>query len=129
MLETLSYNDIIFGYLYSGNVPNETMFITPNESQQQSGYIVYPKDSIIQRHYHKPVERHLFTTTEVLLVLKGSCIVDFYHDYSHVFSRQLYQGNVLVIVNGGHGFRVIDDLVLFEVKQGPFTGINEKVKF
>jgi len=129
MVENLMHDGVFFGYIYTGNVPDQTTFITPNECQQQSGYIVYPKGSEIQKHYHNPVERHLHTTTEVLLVLKGSCFVDFYQDQEFVFSRQLHAGNVLIIVNGGHGFRVTDDLVLFEVKQGPYTGLQEKVRF
>lgn len=129
MVETLTYDGMLFGYLYSGTIPDKTTFVTPNECQQQSGYIVYPKGSEIQRHFHNPVERHLHTTTEVLLVLRGSCIVDFYRNIELVFSRQLHAGNVLIIVDGGHGFRVIDDLVMFEVKQGPYTGPQEKVRF
>lgn len=129
MVESLIHDSILFGYLYSGTVPDTTTFITNNDCQQQAGYIVYPKNSEIQRHYHNEIERHLKTTTEVLLVLKGSCIVDFYNDKELVFSRNLTVGNVLIIVNGGHGFRVTDDLVLFEVKQGPYIGPHEKVKF
>lgn len=129
MVEQLICDGMLFGYLCNGSVPDKTIFVTPNECQQQSGYIVYPKGSEIQRHYHNPVERHLHTTTEVLLVLKGSCFVDFYRNQELLFSRQLHVGNVLIIIDGGHGFRVIDDLVLFEVKQGPYTGPHEKVRF
>lgn len=134
MVEELVHHDqtlgsYLFGYLYSGAIPNATTFITPDKCQQQAGYIVYPKDSEIKRHLHNAVERHLHTTTEVLLIIKGSCIVDFYRDKELVLNRSLVAGNVLIIVNGGHGFRVLEDLVLFEVKQGPYTGPSEKVRF
>jgi hypothetical protein len=33
------------------------------------------------------------------------------------------------MVGGGHGFHMLEDTVLLEVKQGPYTGIDEKEHF
>ncbi len=38
-------------------------------------------------------------------------------------------GDILVLVSGGHGFRMLEDTVLMEVKQGPYTGLKEKERF
>jgi hypothetical protein len=35
----------------------------------------------------------------------------------------------MVAVNGGHGFRVLEDTVLLEIKQGPYPGGAEKERF
>jgi hypothetical protein len=32
----------------------------------------------------------------------------------------------MLMVDGGHGFRMIDDTVIVEVNQGPYTGVDEK---
>ncbi len=69
-------------------------------------------------------------TTEVLLIVKGSCFVDFFDDdKSFVSTLRLNEGDVIIIVAGGHGFRMIEDTVMFEVKQGPYFGSAEKIQF
>jgi mannose-6-phosphate isomerase-like protein (cupin superfamily) len=79
---------------------------------------------------HLPVERHLTGTTEVLVVEKGRCTVDVYaDDRTLVASRELGKGDILVAVGGGHGFRALEDLVLLEIKQGPFLGDATKERF
>ena len=46
-----------------------------------------------------------------------------------VATRELKTGDVMLMVGGGHGFRMLEDTVLLEVKQGPYTGITEKRLF
>jgi hypothetical protein len=35
----------------------------------------------------------------------------------------------MLMVAGGHGFRMLEDTVILEVKQGPYTGEDEKERF
>jgi hypothetical protein len=35
----------------------------------------------------------------------------------------------MIMVGGGHGFRMTEDTVLLEVKQGPYPGVQEKERF
>jgi hypothetical protein len=66
----------------------------------------------------------------VLLFRSGRCEVDIYTDTKQVVAtRALAAGDVVVAVSGGHGFRVLEDLVLLEVKQGPYPGVAEKERF
>jgi hypothetical protein len=46
-----------------------------------------------------------------------------------VASRELRSGDITLMVGGGHGFRMQEDTVFLEVKQGPYTGIDEKECF
>jgi hypothetical protein len=46
-----------------------------------------------------------------------------------VCRRLLRPGDVLLLVAGGHGFRQIEDTVFLEIKQGPYPGVEEKVRF
>jgi len=79
---------------------------------------------------HRPLQRHLVGTSEVLVVLKGQAIIDVYDDdHELVASREFRQGDVMLMVGGGHGFRIIEDTVFLEVKQGPYTGLEEKERF
>lgn len=108
----------------------ETTFLTPPEFKQQVGFVVYPAGGEIQRHVHRPLERHLVGTSEVLIVRRGRCVVDIYNNEKElVASRELGQGDIMLMVDGGHGFRMMEDTVFLEVKQGPYTGLDEKERF
>ena len=110
--------------------PDQSEFITPSTYKQQVGFIVYPSKGKIVPHVHHEMERNLRGTSEVLLVRRGSCWVDFYlNDKTPYSSHKLNVGDVLVLVSGGHGFRMEEDTVFMEVKQGPYIGEHEKERF
>jgi hypothetical protein len=111
-------------------MPEKTTFLTPNDFKQQVGFVVYPKGGVIQRHVHRPLERHLVGTSEVLVVKKGHAEIDIYdNDRTLVATRELRSGDVMLMVGGGHGFRMLEDTVFLEIKQGPYTGVDEKERF
>lgn len=110
--------------------PEKTTFLTPSEFKQQVGFVVYPAGGEIQRHVHRSLERHLVGTSEVLIVRRGRCEIDIYNDGRKlVATRELHEGDIMLMVGGGHGFRMLEDTVLLEVKQGPYTGVDEKERF
>jgi hypothetical protein len=79
---------------------------------------------------HRPLERHLVGTSEVLLVRQGRCEADVYNDERElVATRELREGDILLMISGGHGFRMLEHTVFLEVKQGPYTGVDEKEVF
>lgn len=111
-------------------LPNSTTFVTPDGFYQQAGFVVYPKDGEIKRHMHVALQRHLVGTPETLIVRKGKLYADLYgFDKDLVKSVLLNEGDIILLIGGGHGFRCIEDTVLFELKQGPFTGLREKEIF
>ena len=131
LVECIGYNDQPLAYIIrSSFLPERTTFLTPSEFKQQVGYIVYPAGGEIARHVHRPLERHLVGTSEVLVVKKGRCLIDIYNDDRElVATRELYPGDVMLMVGGGHGFRMLEDTVFLEIKQGPYTGLDEKEQF
>jgi mannose-6-phosphate isomerase-like protein (cupin superfamily) len=79
---------------------------------------------------HTPVPREVAYTQEVLFVRKGRLRVDFYGpDQRHIESRVVGAGDVILLASGGHGFEVLEDLEMFEVKQGPYSEHADKVRF
>jgi uncharacterized protein with PhoU and TrkA domain len=118
-------------YIIRGETePRQTTFFTPPEFKQQVGYIVYPAGAEIARHVHRPLERRLIGTSEVIIVRRGCCYLDVYDDDRNlVATRELRAGDIMLMVGGGHGFRMREDTILLEVKQGPYTGIDEKERF
>ena len=110
--------------------PDATTFVTPPDYKQQVGFIAYPAGGEVTRHLHMPLERHLVGTSEALFVRKGRCIVDVYDDAKElVASREVKTGDLVLMVGGGHGFRMIEDTLFLEVKQGPYLECEEKERF
>jgi hypothetical protein len=130
-LETIAAGGVVLAYvLRSGPLPDHTTFVTPPDCNLQVGHVVYPAGGEIVRHMHLPIERHVVGTTEVLMVERGRCEVDVYGaDQQMVASRELRTGDMLIAVGGGHGFRLLEDTVLLEIKQGPYPGGAEKERF
>ena len=130
-VECIQHNNQPLTYIIrSSFMPDRTTFLTPPEFKQQVGYIVYPARSQIQRHVHKPLERHIVGTSEVLVIKKGKCLIDIYNDNRElVATRELLAGDIMLMVGGGHGFRMLEDTVFLEIKQGPYIGLDEKERF
>jgi uncharacterized protein with PhoU and TrkA domain len=130
-VEQIANGSKVLAYIIRSEInPDKTTFLTPSDLKQQVGFIVYPAGGVIKRHVHRPLERHLIGTSEVLIVRRGRCEIDIYDDERKlVASRQLRPGDIMLMVGGGHGFRMLEDTVLLEVKQGPYTGIDEKEHF
>jgi len=111
-------------------LPDRTTFVTPDNYYQQAGMVVYPKGGVIKRHLHLPIQRHLVGTSEALLVKKGRVEADLHAiDKSLLGTWILEQGDLILLAGGGHGFRCLEDTVLMEIKQGPYTGLVEKEHF
>jgi hypothetical protein len=110
--------------------PDKTTFFTGGECNLQVGKIVYPKNGTIPRHDHKPIERQVSGTSEVLIVEKGRMIADIYTEARELHSsHEVGPGDVVVLLSGGHGFRLLEDAILIEVKQGPYSAQQDKERF
>jgi hypothetical protein len=130
-VERITCNDNPLAYIIRAEMrPAKTTFVTPPEFKQQVGFVVYPAGGAIQRHDHRPIVRHLVGTSEVLVVQNGRCEIDIYNDNRQlVATRELRRGDIMLMVGGGHGFRMLEDTVFLEIKQGPYTGEAEKQRF
>ncbi len=105
-------------------------FITPNEYSQQVAYMHHPTGKTIDAHVHNLVHRNVVMTQEVLFIKKGVLRVDFYDEYEdYLESRDLCAGDIILLVSGGHGFHVLEEVEMIEVKQGPYAGNNDKKRF
>ncbi len=105
-------------------------FFTPNELSQQLAYMRHPTGKVIEPHVHNPVTREVQFTQEVLFIKRGKLRVDFYNNQQqYLESRTLGAGDVILLVTGGHGFEVLEEIEMIEVKQGPYVGEQDKTRF
>lgn len=123
-------NSIVAYLIHSADKPEKTTFITPPDLNFQGGFIIYPKGTTIPRHFHHAVQRSIQGTSEVVIVREGACIVDFYSDKKELIaSKSMEKDDIVMFVSGGHGFRITEETILFEIKQGPYPGAEEKERF
>jgi mannose-6-phosphate isomerase-like protein (cupin superfamily) len=105
-------------------------FFTPTNFSQQLAYMNHPAGKIIEPHIHNLVRREVLYTQEVLFIKKGKLRVDFYNNQQeYLESRILEAGDIILLIECGHGFEVLEDLEMIEVKQGPFVGEKDKTRF
>lgn len=131
MVEEIKFNNEILAIIINNSFSKDGIsFFTPDDFSQQLAYMKHPKGKVIQPHVHNPVKREVHYTKEVLVIKKGKLRVDFYDDCkNYLESRILQSGDVILLSTGGHGFTVIDDLEMIEVKQGPYCGDLDKTRF
>jgi mannose-6-phosphate isomerase-like protein (cupin superfamily) len=105
-------------------------FFTPDDLSQQLAYMQHPAGKVIEAHVHNPVPRSVAYTQETLFIKRGRLRVDFFDEQQqYLASRELKAGDVILLVKGGHGFEVLEELEMIEVKQGPYAGDQDKTRF
>lgn len=105
-------------------------FFTPDNYSQQLAYMKHPKGKIIDPHVHNFVQRQVHLTQEVLVIKSGKLRVDFYtREKQYLTSCLLETGDVILLASGGHGFEVLEELEMYEIKQGPYAGDQDKTRF
>ncbi len=131
MVEEVKYEEQLFALIVrnSFNKPGITFF-TSGEWSQQLAYMNHPTGKIIEPHVHNPVKREVHYTQEVLFIKKGKLRVDFYlENQAYLESRVLEEGDIILLMMGGHGFEVLEEIEMIEVKQGPYAGDSDKTRF
>lgn len=105
-------------------------FFTPDGFSQQLAFMKHPNGKQIQAHVHNPVPRTVEYTQEVLFIRKGKLRVDFFtQEKQYIESHLLQTGDVILLIKGGHGFEVLEEVEMIEVKQGPYAGEADKTRF
>lgn len=131
MIENIIHVDSVLATLIRANFKEKGIkFFTPDEYSQQLAYMNRPEGYVIQPHVHNPVPRQVEFTKEVLFIKSGKVRVDFYdEDQNYLESRVLNPGDVILLAFGGHGFEMLEESEIIEVKQGPYAGDADKTRF
>ena len=131
MIENIFDKKNIISIIIRSNYKSEGIeFFTPDNFSQQLAYMNRPKSYVIPPHVHNSVARNVNFTQEVLFIKSGKVRVDYYDDRKkYLESKILNQGDVVLLASGGHGFEMIEDSEIIEVKQGPYSSEKDKVRF
>jgi hypothetical protein len=130
-LEKVMFENTIFGIILKSEFHEDGIkFFTSDKDSQQLGYMNRPENYEILPHRHNLVSREVHLTQEVLFIKSGKVRVDFYsNEQEYLESRILNAGDVILLADGGHGFKMLAPSEIIEVKQGPYCGEMDKVRF
>jgi|TARA_B110000444_G_C18467486_1_gene423135 hypothetical protein len=132
IIEKIYNKKILYALIVRSNYKKKkgVSFFTDKDATQQFGYMNHKKNYIILPHRHNKRQSKILLTTEVIIIQKGILRVDFYDNKEkYLFSKKLYSNDIIMLSNGGHGFKAIKDTQMIEVKQGPYSLSADKVKF
>ncbi len=131
MIEQVQHNGALLAIIIRStyNKPGISFF-TPDDFSQQLAYMRHPAGKEILPHVHNSVPRQVHFTQEVLFIKRGRLRIDFYDDERiYLESYILNAGDTILLATGGHGFEVLEELEMIEVKQGPYAGEKDKTRF
>ena len=105
-------------------------FFTKRSFLQQVAYMNHPKGYTIDPHIHKKNTRTISGTSEVLIILQGKLKIDFFTPKrKYILSKFAKRNDIVILMSGGHGFKMMNNCKFIEVKQGPYDARKDKNKF
>ncbi len=131
MLEKIIFKKEIYAIILRKKFKSSGIkFFTPNKFSQQLAYMRRPRGYIIQPHIHKKIKKEIKLTQEVLFIRSGKLKVEFFDDKKKFFkSKILKEGDIILLSKGGHGFKILKECEIIEVKQGPYDPKSDKIRF
>ena len=132
MIKEIIYENKLYALIIKDSYQKKKgiSFFTKDNANQQIGFMNHPKNYVIKPHKHQKRETKIFITSEVIILQKGKLRVDFYNTKKkYLFSVIIKKNQVIMLVHGGHGFKVLEPVKMLEIKQGPFVSNKDKVKF
>ena len=132
MLKEIIYKKKLFALIIKDSYQKNKgiSFFTKDDANQQIGFMNHPKNYKIKPHKHQKRETKIFLTSEVIIIQKGKLRVDFYNDQTkYLFSVVLKKNQIIMLVHGAHGFKVLESVKMLEIKQGPYKLSKDKIKF
>jgi cupin fold WbuC family metalloprotein len=104
-------------------------FFTASSLNMQIGLMAHSKNHIIKPHFHINRKKIIKQMSELLIIFSGQLKVYFYNK-KKMRSRSitLNKKDMILLISGGHGFKVIKKIEMLEIKQGPFVGEKDKMR-
>lgn len=123
--ETTRYAEII----WANSTTPKTVFCSPDSNSMQFGLLAHDRGFVEPAHYHKPIERKIHNLAQMFVVQKGRIAVEFFSSRGLKFREVvLGVGDAILLLDGAHSIRVLEDMQCVSVKQGPFLGVeNDKI--
>jgi len=105
-------------------------FYTKEDADFQFGSFSLKAGENIDYHIHNLQDRNIDKTSEGIVVISGKMNIELFDDSKELlFEKDLTSGDAILIFQGGHGIKIIDDCKFLEFKQGPYDEKKDKKYF
>ena len=119
--EIIGENNLLLAIIIRSSFSNDGVnFITQQDNYLQVGILTHKQGNKIKPHFHKNILREINYTQEVLHIEYGKIEASFYQNKKIVRNCSLNSGDTIILIQGGHGFNIIEDTKMIEIKQGPY---------
>ena len=130
IVERYIFNGTVYGeVIRAGARVSHSTFVSAPDSSMQMGLLAHGAGFVEVPHVHKEIPRTIKDLQQFLVVQRGVIAIDFFADDGTLLrSVEMRAGDAILLMNGGHSLRVIEDAQCVSVKQGPFLGVeNDKI--
>ena len=105
-------------------------FFTSKNLNLQVGIMGHSKSHKIIPHFHINKKKKINNMSEFLIIFKGQLKVNFYNKKKILKKSEILKArDMILLLKGGHGFEVLQELDMIEIKQGPYYGDKDKIRF
>ena len=123
-------NNLLSIVIKKDDIVSGKNFETKNDQEFQLASFGLDSGTKIEKHYHPNQKREIVSTSEVLVLIEGSMLVDIYDtELNFVTNVELFSGDTIALLDGGHGITFLENSKFIEVKQGPFNPETDKKRF
>jgi hypothetical protein len=127
MIEKIEWNNKVLALILRADYePEGVSFVTSLDNPLQLGILKHREKSEIKPHIHKSLPRTINEVQEVLHLEYGRVEAEFYEPAGNkIGGTILNSGDTVILLSGGHGFNILEESKMIEVKQGPYYGVGE----
>lgn len=109
--------------------PKEVEFITSKDSPLQVGVQFRKKGLELKPHMHKKRKRTINETLEILHIDEGKVKMDIYNAGGKKVASKILNSGDTVLAISGHGFKILKNTRIMEIKQGPYVSVEVDKKW
>jgi hypothetical protein len=130
-MKAIEINGKLYGYIVdTRKIIEGVNFVTSGSENLEVGLMKHKKGKLIVPHVHLNIKREIYGTQEVIYLKEGKILVEFYDSEKNKCGQIIMEKEQLIILTGGaHGFVMIEDSEMIEVKNGPYASDLDKERF
>jgi hypothetical protein len=123
-LEVIEHEGKTYAAILYANVEVPvTTFFSPMDSSFQFGLLAHEAGFVEPPHYHRCPPRMIHDVQQMFVVQRGVVVVYLYSDTGDLLREvTLRAGDAIVLIDGVHAIKVLEDMQCISVKQGPYLG-------
>ena len=130
-MKNISIDDEVYAILASIDDTKEGSEWFGNQFESlQASRMKYPAGKNFRVHHHILNPRTIKRTQESFVVVRGKIAVDVYDNKATLIGTlEASQGDAVFVYRGGHGIRIIEDAVVYEIKAGSYSYVSEDKEY